>query len=449
MALDPAIAAQRFGYGLRPSQPVALGSALRGADPALALHPGPTSAEALELRNAMQARLVAGREGSRGELQAARKRNQSDLVTLNRDSLKRALARAVDSPDSYRERLAQFWADHFTIQIRDAKDQPRLQPYGDEAIRPHLTGSFAQLLKAAILHPLMLVYLDQSRSVGPSSAFGQRRGLGLNENLARELLELHTLGVAAGYEQTDVRELAKVLTGLSVSRDGVMEFRPDRAEPGAETVLGRAYGGLKPRMADIEALLADLAVHPATARHLAQKLAVHFVADQPPAALVTDLAAVWSDTAGDLASVHQALLDHPLAHDPRLGKARQPFDFIVSALRALGVSGDAVRAWDHRTLKFAAIDPLRQMAQPWQAPLGPDGWEEDLDRWITPQALARRITWAMRLPARLSPDLPDARAFLAATLPFATESLGPIIARAETNRDGIGLILASPEFNRR
>ena len=449
MPLSPSLAAQRFGFGQKPGRSDALGESLGGPDPAQSLHPGQEPAAALTERNRMREELAAAREIGDAAKAEVQKRIQGEVSALRHGSLRLAIARAVDTPDGYRERLVRFWADHFTILAHDPRDIGRVALYADEVIRPNIAAPFAVMLKAAILHPLMLVYLDQSKSVGPGSRFGQRRGLGLNENLARELLELHTLGIEGGYSQDDVRQVAKVLTGFVVSRDGEVNFAPDRAEPGAETVLGKRYGGLKPHPGDITALLEDLAVHPATARHMARKLAVHFVADDPPAGLVEDLADLWRDSGGDLGLVSRALVSHPLAHRREQAKARQPFEFLVGALRALGLGGEEVMGWNDKTLRQTVRDPLRQMAQPWLSPIGPDGWEEEFDRWITPQALARRISWAMRVPARLVTTLPDARAFLAATLPDAEAPLPELVARAETNAEAIGLVLASPHFNRR
>ena len=357
------------------------------------------------------------------------------------------IARAVDAQDAFRERLVAFWADHFTVS-GGGKPQA-LNPYTlvEDAIRPHVAGRFGDMLSAATHHPAMLVYLDQTRSVGPGSRQGKRSGGGLNENLARELLELHTMGVGAAYSQTDVRELAELLTGLTYDPRRGYAFNDRLAEPGPEEVLGKTYDGKGET--PIRAFLADLAVHPDTARHISRKMAVHFLSDTPDETLVTDMARVWQDTGGALADVYAALLRHPSAWAEPAQKARQPWDFLVASLRALGVTGAEVMGWPRETLIAVAIAPLRAMGQSWKSPPGPDGWPEAIESWITPQGLAERIGWAMRWPATFGP-LPDPAAFVETALgDRASAATKWAVVRAESLAEGVGLVLASPEFNRR
>ena len=203
------------------------------------------------------------------------------------------MLRWSETQSGFRERLALFWTDHFTTVGKSEPQRSAVSIYVDAAIRPHLSGRFGDLLVAAVTHPMMLTYLDQRVSVGPQSAFARRKGTsrGLNENLAREVLELHTLGVDGPYTQADVRQLAELFTGLTIDRSGAMAFRPGWAEPGEELVLGRRYGGNPARLEAVEQALHDLAVHPATADHVARKLAVHFVSDAPDPGLVAHMAA--------------------------------------------------------------------------------------------------------------------------------------------------------------
>lgn len=358
------------------------------------------------------------------------------------------MARALDAPDGLRERLVRFWADHFTVRARVAIDGPLPSALVEDAIRPHVTGRFADMLVAVTLHPAMLIYLDQVASIGPNSRVGLRRGRGLNENLARELIELHTLGVDAAYSQDDIRALAELLTGLGVDSGRGTVFRPDWAEPGAATVLGLRYGG--EGTAPILALLRDLAARPETAAHLARKIAVHMVADDPDPALVAALEAAWRGSGGDLLAVCEALLRHPGAWAGDLAKTRQPFDLVVASLRALGVTGDEVMAMPPRQLRDVVLAPMAAMGQPWQAPGGPDGWPEAAAAWITPQLLAARIAFAMQAPARLRPDLPEPVVLARRTLGTLAEGrLIWAVERAETRAEAVGLILASPMFNRR
>jgi uncharacterized protein (DUF1800 family) len=293
----------------------------------------------------------------------------------------------------------------------------------------------------------MLNYLDQTGSTGPNSRAGKRRARGLNENLARELLELHTLGVGGAYTQADVSELAALLTGVSVGEGGFV-FKPQMAEPGSETVLGVTYDGrdLEP----VLALLTDLAARPETAGHVARKLAVHFVADSPDPALVAAMTRAYAESGGDLAAVCGAMVEHPAAWGQPLAKVRQPFEFILAALRALGVDGAAVMAMPSGPFRQRLVLPLALMGQPWQQPPGPDGWPEAAEAWITPQLLAQRVDWAMAAPARLVRALPDPASVLPRALGAgADERVAWAAARAETRAEGLGVIFASPMFNRR
>lgn len=349
--------------------------------------------------------------------------------------------------DGFRERLVAFWADHFTATGRGAMDG--MLPYAlvEDAIRPNLTANFEALLMAAILHPAMLLYLDQPQSFGPSSRAGKRQGKGLNENLARELLELHTLGVGADYGQTDVRQMAELLTGLTYDATRGTRFDPRRAEPGAETVLGRVYGG--DEMIPIRQVLRDLAAHPATARHVCGKLAVHFVSDTPDPAMVEAMVAAWDASGGYLMQVYAAMLRHPAAWAMGRSKARQPFDFIVAALRALQIPPQVIFDLPDARLRKLILRPMAEMGQPWKAPRGPDGWPEAVSAWITPAGLAARIDWTMRVPAALG-DLPDPAALASRALADAADTaLLTAIGRAESVAEGVGLVLASPAFNRR
>ncbi|MCG6111716.1 MAG: DUF1800 domain-containing protein [Paracoccus sp.] len=322
-----------------------------------------------------------------------------------------------------------------------------------EAIRPHLAGRFADMMVAAETHPAMLRYLDQARSLGPNSIEARTnpdKPAGANENMAREMIELHSLGVGGAYEQGDVEQLALLLTGLTYNPRQPGVFRPARAEPGAETVLGDSYGGGKARIDDIRAVIEALATHPDTARHLARKLAVHFVADDPPAALIERLSGVFRDTGGDLGAMNLALAEASELRDSFRTKMRQPFEFLVASLRALGLDGAGVRALSGRDRQALLMQPLAAMGQPWAAPPGPDGWPEPAAAWASPQGLAMRITWAMTHPATLSRPLPDARAFLRTTLgDTASEALAWAVPRAESQAEGVALVLASSDFNRR
>lgn len=228
------------------------------------------------------------------------------------------------------------------------------------------------MLKLAVLHPAMLMYLDQVLSYGPESPEGIKRKRGLNENLARELIELHTLGVGADYSQDDVRQMAELLTGVVFDPEVGQAFDPDRAEPGDETVLGRVYSGegMKPVRA-----LDDLALRPETAAHIARKLAVHFVSDTPDVGLVAAMTQAYTASGGDLMAVYGALLGHPAFPLGPLAKVRQPFDFMAASLRALGLDDVRLIKMGNGKFRRNILLPMGGMGQPWQEP-GSDGWPE-------------------------------------------------------------------------
>ncbi|CTQ48716.1 DUF1800 domain-containing protein [Jannaschia donghaensis] len=444
------LAAIRFGTGLSPDHAPPAGAAailadLDGPDTAAATFAiVPWSARMATIQDFGRRRRER-RDGD-AQMEAFRVVNRRLSDGYHRD-LMQTLRRAATAPVGFRDRLAWFWAGHFAVADGAGHLRRSVGSYHDGAIRPNVSGRFADLLRAAVTHPAMLAYLDQSRSIGPNSPRG-RRGGGVNENLAREVLELHTLGVDGGYDQTDVRQLSELLTGLGIDRNGKTTFRASFVEPGSETVMGRAYGGDTPNRHDIAEVLEDLSVHPATARHLSRKLAVHFIADVPPADMVEAMAATWARTGGMLRAVYATMLDHPAAWDPELRKARKPLDMVAAALRATGSAG---RLSD-QPMKFVRdnlTSPLERMGQPWLRPPGPDGWPEEAAAWITPQGLAARLDWITDFVGWLDP-VPDPRAFVDTALgPLAGPRTRFAADAAEDRAAGVGLILASPNFQRR
>ncbi len=459
MSFSPERAEIRFGCGLSPrhappASPEAVLSGLDSPDEMAARFPVTSHsvlADRLEQRGALRRQM---REASG---KADKKEFQTRLKALSRAAyddiradLGQTLLRWSDSGQGFRERLALFWADHFTAVGKSGLHRAGIPAYVDDAIRPNLSGRFSDLLIAAVTHPMMLVYLDQHISIGPDSAFARQRGGGLNENLAREVMELHTLGVDGPYSQQDVRQLAELFTGLGVGRGAEFAFRPGRAEPGAETVLGRSYGGDPARLDAVLQVLQDLALHPATAAHIARKLAVHFVSDRPDPALVDHIAARYRDTAGDLRAVYGAMLEHPAAWAEGPSNVKPPFDFIASSCRALAMPPEAVQAAPAKRMDRLILQPMRLMGQFWQRPNGPDGWPEEDAAWITPQGVSARVRWAMAVPRRLMPELPDPRVFVTEALGAAAPEPVRFAARAaETRAEAIGLVLSAPAFQRR
>jgi uncharacterized protein (DUF1800 family) len=339
------------------------------------------------------------------------------------------------------ERLVWFWSNHFCVSAD--KIVAMAGPYEREAIRPHVLGRFADLLQAVESHPAMLFYLDNVQSIGPNSTAGIDRDKGLNENLARETLELHTVGVRSGYSQADVTNFAKVLTGWTwlppgePLHGGEFVFNKLLHEPGPQTVLGKTYADAGVQQG--RAVLADLARHPATARHIAQKFAQHFVADEPPAALVGKLEKSFHDTYGDLKQLAKTLVTSDEAWTPQRTKLKKPSEWIAGALRVSGAQ--------------SAIPLPRIMAA--QATLGealwrppaPNGFSDREAAWI--DGIPHRLDMAHEFAARVANQL-DPMALLDDSLgPLASAQTRQTVARAESRTQAVALLLMAPEFLRR
>ncbi len=347
------------------------------------------------------------------------------------------LIRATESRRQLQEVLLDFWFNHFNVAAQKGAVRWMLASYEQEALRPHLFGSFRVLLGAVAHHPAMLFYLDNWTSTreGFDMAALRRAGapvpkklaevgkLGLNENYARELLELHTLGVDGGYTQGDVREVARCFTGWGIEKPrqvGTFAFHPLAHDPGEKHVLGNtvpAGGGLE----DGEHVLDLLAAHPSTAHFLARKLAQKFVADDPPPALVERLARTYLETHGDLTAVYQALFQSPEFWSDRAfnGKTKTPLEFAVSAVRALGGTtyGDA-----------PLIKALDGMGEPLYRAQPPTGWPEVATPWVNAGALVTRINFALALTAG---RIPGTEVSLPVE-PRATSPAGQLDALART-----------------
>lgn len=461
MSFDPITAEIRFGCGLspiiaRPSGVDQILAGLDGSDEMSEMFPietYPVFRQRLIEREELQ--VVVRKLRKEGKVDPLRKQ----IRLLNKiarqdhfDWLGAHILRRTHSKTPFRERLEGFWADHFTTQGKGGIIRRAVSPYMQSAIRPNMTGAFSDLLIAAVTHPLMIHYLDQTRSTGPNSARAQKGKpgkFGLNENLAREILELHTLGVDGPYTQKDVRELAELLTGLTRKPNNGRHFQKNMAEPGAETILGRSYGGDNPHFRDIEAALRDLARHPATARHMAGKLAVHFVSDAPDPALIDALEQAWLKSGGQLLDVYRTLLEHPSAWRTDKPNVKRPFEYMSSAARALAISPEAMQSLNEKAIRQRFFDPLRLMGHIWQKPSGPDGLEEADSAWLTPQGVAARLQWAMIVPQLLMPRLPDPREFVETALGGrASETVRFAASAAESRAEGVGLVLISPAFQR-
>lgn len=461
MSFSPELAEIRFGCGLSPilspvSSAQAMLDGVQGADAMAGLFP-------IETYDVFSQRMVRAKT-LRKRMRRVRGAPEFDVIKKQRKLLSKAarqdmarwfgrnMLRWTFTEQAFRERLVTFWGDHFTALGKRGLLRRATSPFIEEAIRPHVGANFADMLVAITTHPLMLHYLDQENSVGPNSNRAKRKPhkVGLNENLAREVLELHTLGVDGPYVQSDVRQFAELLTGLTSQTTKGFGFRKDYAEPGAETVLGKSYGGKSAQLAPVIEALNDLAVHPATARHIAWKLAVHFVSDTPDPALVDHIAVRFQDTDGDLMAVYAALLEHPAAWEETLFNVKPPAAFMGSSFRALAIPVGAIEALSEKDTRRNLTMPLTLMGQNWQHPVGPDGWPEEDDAWVTPQGVAARLRWAVAVPQVLHPALPDPRRFVTDALGArATGTLRFVAASAESKAEAIGLVLASPAFQRR
>jgi uncharacterized protein (DUF1800 family) len=353
------------------------------------------------------------------------------------------LERALSMPVGFAERLVDFWANHFAVAASTGQEVRALTgAYEREAIRPHVFGKFHDMLVAVTQHAAMLIYLNNAESIGPDSLTGRRGGKGLNENHARELMELHTIGVDGGYTQSDVTQLANILTGWSVSRGeqdgqpiGSFLFRPQAHQPGVFTVMGKAYrqsgeaAGLS--------VLADLASSPKTALYISNLLVRYFVADDPPKPLVEAVAKAWRDSDGDLRQVSRALVNHELAWTAE-GKFKTPQQFMVSAVRALGI----------KPKPQEAIQVLHSLGQgPWDPP-SPQGFDDRAATWMAPDALTTRLDVSEQFAALASPTV-DPNALLSdITAGGASRETREAVSRAESRTQALALILMSPEFQR-
>ncbi|MFN3229299.1 MAG: DUF1800 family protein [Asticcacaulis sp.] len=338
----------------------------------------------------------------------------------------------------FAEAWALFWCNWFTVSATKLQTAVLVASYETEAIRPNVFGDFTRLLMAASLHPAMLLYLDQAQSVGPNSRAGQRREAGLNENLAREILELHTLGSDGGYTQADVTEFARALTGHSLNRQTrAYNFVAALHEPGTRTVLTKRY----PDTGGDQALeiLRDLAAHPATARHVARGLATYFHSDTPPASLITRLENRFRQTGGDLKILAEALLTAPEMADPSARKIRSPYEHLVFAYRAAGREPTAVR-------QIAPM--LNTLGQRPFTPPSPEGWPSDEASWATPSALMTRLIWAQQVAPALAPAPAQKPTEWADTILGADHipaTLRQALSRAQSRTEAFAVLLMSPE----
>jgi uncharacterized protein (DUF1800 family) len=446
------------GGGAPAAAPTAAGSATAAAMPGAAcgpLDPPPPAPEFTEgaelptMAKAFQSLQAARRTAAeaKGDPEARKAALASSRADVGEDILARVRLGAA-TPAGFRERWALFWANHFTVAAKNIQTAAAAGPFEREAIRPYVFARFEDLLIAATSHPGMLLYLDQAQSIGPLSEAAQRRGGrgGLNENLGREVLELHTVGADAGYTQADVTEFARALTGWSIggrnapqADQGRFLFRPEFHEPGPRSVMGKLYpaGGRDQAVR----VLKDLAADRKTADRLSLKIARHFVADDPPPEIVARLSQSYQRSGGDLAHVAAALVAAPEAWDPSPRKFKTPYEFFISSHRAAG---------------YLPQDPAREIVQPLTA-LGmrpfsapqPNGWSELAVDWAAPDAVVKRLTWAQAFADGHASEQTPLQAVRAALGGAVSQRTLTAISRAESRPEAFALLLMSPEFQRR
>src|SRR6516162_2634711 len=474
MALDPkgaALALHRFGFGPRAGSIEAIASDPRAAFLAELDQPhlGTIAhADLLTSGAANRAVFEYNAERNANEKRKRREAEQAAMETPGKESAIEAKAKAPPAAPAKREevplprrlflaeakartdaainaniglveRLVWFWSNHFCV---NADATVMAGSYEREAIRPHVLGRFADMLLAAESHPAMLTYLDNAQSIGPDSVAGINRDKGLNENLAREILELHTLGVRTVYTQSDVTNFAKVLTGWTIlqpaldpNHGGELVFFPRMHEPGPQIVIGNTYPDTGVEQG--RAVLVDLASHPATAKHVATKLARHFIADDPPPVLVEGLTQRFLETDGDLKEVATALITAPESWAPEQAKIKRPGEWAVAALRATGEPVEIGRIMQARLL----------LGEPLWRPPAPKGFSDDNAAWM--DGLAQRLDLANTFAQRVATSL-DPKAIADAALgPLASAETRRAIAGAESKPQALTFLLMAPEFQRR
>jgi uncharacterized protein (DUF1800 family) len=377
---------------------------------------------ALDLAAELGQRQRALRGLSAEEGKSERQAYQRELTRLAREAAARMLLRALYSPDQLQEEMTWFWMNHFSVFQLKANLRVLVGDYEERAIRPHALGRFGDLLGAVARHPAMLVYLDNARN-----AAGR-----INENYARELMELHTLGVKGGYTQGDVQELARVLTGFG-AYEGEYRFFPRRHDWGEKTLLGRPIRGRGER--ELGEALELLAAHPSTSRFIARKLALHFVADDPPEQLVERTARAFRSSEGDIALTLRAMFESPEWRQSLGGKFKDPLHYLVSAVRFSADDFVVPREGVERMIGGLAL-----MGQPLYGRPTPDGYPLTRTEWTSPGQLATRFEVARgvgyRRVGRLSEELP---------VPLS-DGTRQTLSKASDPKEWNMLLLSSPEF---
>jgi uncharacterized protein (DUF1800 family) len=473
------IAVLRFGLGARPGElAVAAGdprawlmAQIRGAVELAGNTPLARSDQIFaEVQSAREYAQETKREAAKtatGGVPAFNPVRDAYLPHYQAQVLARAQSAALTARP-FAERLVHFWTNHFAVSADKGAVSGIAGTLENEAIRPHVGGHFVELLTAVEQHPAMIAFLDNQNSVGKDSELARftawrqaRRALrsgtdtpgkaprefGINENLAREILELHTLGVDGGYSQKDVTAFAEIITGWSIGggkgrltggTPGRFYFRDNLHQPGAKTFLGKTYR--EDGLGQGEAVLADLARHPATAHFIATKLVRHFISDDPPPAAIERVAHAFLKSGGDLPVVYAALIESPEAWDAGARKFKTPEDFVFSTLRSLSISPrqpeEILRSFD-------------LLGQRQYTPGSPAGWPDTSKSWDGSDALMHRVLWASRVADRYEQGLEPVEVASSSLGAYARPETMTALRRAASGTQALALLLMSPEFQRR
>jgi uncharacterized protein (DUF1800 family) len=365
--------------------------------------------------------------------------------TFRAEALAR-IQRGMIAECGFAERLVVFWSNHFCISANKGElGRMWAGSFEREAIRPYVLGRFGDMLKAVEQHPAMLYFLDNQQSLGPDSRAGQNRKRGLNENLAREIMELHTLGVGSGYSQQDVTALARIITGWTyagregkLGAPGSFVFNANAHQPGPQTLLGKVYQ--PDGVAQGEAALQDIARHPATAKFIATKFARHFVADDPPPALVARLQDVFLKSGGDLKALASALVDSTEAWQAPLTKLRSPYEFLMATGRLLAQVPEEPGKY---------LGGLNLLGQPLWSPAGPNGFPDSNAAWAAPEGIKLRLDISAQIASRLADSIDPRDLLELVAADSASSETRRTVERAESRQQALALLLMSPEFQRR
>lgn len=457
------IASNRFGFGARPGdlgrisgdpdawllrqieQPEPLGSGVSNSQSALAGF--------IEFRK--QKRTDRAGAGDKPDSVADIKNLAGAMRPVYMEHVMARTAQLVNTSTPFYERLVHFWSNHFAVSADNPQMTGLAGTLETEAIRPHVNGRFTDMLIAVEKHPAMLTYLDNFQSIGPNSLLARHAGkrkrkrkFDINENLAREILELHTLGVDSVYTQKDVSTFAKVISGwtygglfdrrINIGETGKFVFNHYMHEPGTKKVLNKAYpdSGL----GQGEAVLKDLALHPHTARHLATKLARHFIEDEPSEYHIDTLAQTYLQSRGFLPAVYERLITFGEIWQTPFAKYKTPADYLYSIFRSISYVPEQARQ---------IIAPLTVLGQAPFKPGSPAGWPDTAKQWSGGEALFKRLEFAISVANKIGNRVNPAALAGLITGPLLSEQSKTAISRADSAAQGLALFFSSPEFLRR